>query len=515
MKSAIVGLLALVASALVILVAVALAFPDRLPSILASSAKISTEDSGLYCEEHGIPEKFCTLCHEELKKTLLLCKEHGDAPEDVCTLCHPEVREKHRVRVCKEHGAPEAYCVLCGNGQAAASDAPDDGWCSTHGRPEELCDECRRNSDQTRDTSACRQSLPIVRLASARLARQIGIETAEVTREEHAHLLTANAETAYDANHYAEITPRVAGFLREVRADLGKQVRRGDVIAVVDSSEVSGAKAQFITAQAAYKLAKVTYDRTKALSQTGSVAARAELESLTGLNQAKAASLDAEQRLRNFGFGNDELDRIVREDDPSPLLNVVSPMDGVVVARHAVKGEPVQAVSQIFSVTDTVSMWLWIDIYESDVESVKLGQLVQFTVSGGAGGLFEGSITWIGTEVNPQTRTTRIRAELSNPDGRLRSNQFGQAVVRIGEPHEALVVPKSAVQRKDDVEVVFLPGDEPGVYRPQRILTEPSARRDVVEVAWGLEAGQRVVSRGAFLLKTEIMKGAIGAGCCE
>lgn len=242
-----------------------------------------------------------------MKKSLLLCKEHDGVPEDICTLCHPEVKEKYNVKVCKEHGLPESYCTRCGNGPAASLSIPDDGWCAAHGKPESLCVECalepESHDSQTGDARICRQPLPTVRLASARLARQVGIETAAATEEEHAHTLEANAETAYDANHYAEITPRVAGFLREVRADLGKAVKQGEVLAVVDSAEVSGAKAQYITARAAVGLSQVTYERTKSLAQSGSVAAKAELEALTALNQAKAASLDAAQRLRNFGFG--------------------------------------------------------------------------------------------------------------------------------------------------------------------------------------------------------------------
>ena len=107
------------------------------------------------------------------------------------------------------------------------------------------------------------------------------------------------------------------------------------------------------------------------------------------------------------------------------------------------------------------------------------------------------------------------QAELANPEGRLRANQFGQAAIKVEEEHKAVVVPKMAVQRRDNVDVVFLPQEEGGVYRPQRVLVKPTDRGDVVEVAWGLEPGQRVVTKGAFLLKTEIMKGAIGAGCCE
>jgi cobalt-zinc-cadmium efflux system membrane fusion protein len=126
-----------------------------------------------------------------------------------------------------------------------------------------------------------------------------------------------------------------------------------------------------------------------------------------------------------------------------------------------------------------------------------------------------GQVTWVGTEVNDRTRTTRVRAELTNPSGRLRANQFGKAEIIVGDEHRALLVPKAAVQRNKSVDLVFLPQDELGVYLPQRVVTKKSSRDDFIEVAWGLKPGQRVVTKGAFLLKTEIMKGAIGAGCCK
>lgn len=522
---------ALVAAALILGAALAVSRPDWLPLAAKTDdhdhAVAAAEDAGLYCKEHGVPEKFCTLCHEELTKTLDLCKEHGDIPEDICTLCHPKAEKKYNLEMCPNgHGLPREFCYKCGKTPSASAALPDDGWCASHNTPEALCLKCQldpkaHNEGATPATGSaakakvCRQPLPIVRLASAKLARQVGIQTAEVTEESHAHKLKANAETAYDANHYAEITPRVTGVLREVRVDLGKKVAQGEVLAVVDSAEVSGAKAQYITAQAAVDLAQATFDRTRSLARTGSIPAKTELEALTALNQAKASSLDAEQKLRNFGFDEAELLQIIRSNDTKSSLNVVAPLDGVVVERHAVKGEPVQATTQLFAVTDTSKIWLWIDVYESDIADVKPGQKVWFAFSGDDTPDFSGLINWIGTEVNQQTRTTRVRAELSNPQGRLRANQFGQAEIQVGDEHKAVIVPKAAVQRKDDVDVVFLPEPEGGVYRPQRVVAKPTGRGDVMEVAWGLKPGQRVVTRGAFLLKTEIMKGAIGAGCCE
>jgi membrane fusion protein, heavy metal efflux system len=515
------GMIALVVLGLAGL-GLAVARPDLVPAWAQfRPAPEASADSGLYCKEHGVPEKFCTLCHEELKTTLLLCKEHGDIPEDICTLCHPEVQKAHNIEMCPEgHGLPKHFCTECGTAPSASLDLPDDGWCATHNTPEALCLECQKDPglhdrggvDGKLAAGACRVPLPTVRLASARLAERVGIETATAVEEEHAHTLVANAETAYDANRYADISPRVDGFLREVRVDLGRSVLPGEVLAVVDSATVSAAKAQYVSAHDGLELAQVTYDRIRSLR--GTVAGKQEIEARTALNQAKANAMDAEQKLRNFGFDDAQLAKILRERDTRGQLNIVAPIGGTVVLRHAVRGEAVQATTQLFSVADTSKMWLWIDVYEVDVAKVALGQRVAFVASGAETEPHEGRITWLGNEVNERTRTTRVRAEVENEDGHLRANQFGRVEIRLGAEHKAVVVPKAAIQRQDKTDLVFLPEDG-GRYRPQRVLVRPTNRGEFVEVAWGLKPGQRVVTTGSFLLKTEIMKGAIGAGCCE
>lgn len=522
MKRIILGLgLALGLAVVAVLgLALALARPDLMPDWAKLPARqVAAEGAGLYCHEHGVPEKFCTLCHPELASELLLCPEDGNIPEDICTRCHPEVEKKHNIQMCPEgHGLPEHFCIDCGKVTSAAALLPDDGWCAPHNLPEVLCSDCLADPTAHHPSATaqvCRQPLPQVRLATASLGRQIGLETAQVVSETHAHTLEANAETAFNANRYADVSPRVAGFLHEVEADLGQQVRAGDVLAVVDSPEVSAAKSRHISAQAALKLAQVTHERIRSLAQRDAVPAKQELEALTTLNQAESAALEAAQTLRNLGFTDSDLERINTTKETTSLLPIVAPIDGTVVQRHAVRGEAVQSTTQLFAVADTSSMWLWIDVYEADTERVAAGQPVSYTISRTDGPVFEGTVTWVGAEVDETTRTTQVRAELANPGGRLRANQFGQARIRVGEPHEVVVVPGAAVQTKDGTEVVFLPQDEGGVYRPQRILTKPSNRAGVVEVAWGLAPGDHVVTRGSFWLKTELMRGNIGAGCCE
>ncbi len=352
------------------------------------------------------------------------------------------------------------------------------------------------------------REMPAVRLASDDLVRQAGIETAAAAAIRHAHYLVANAETAYDTRRYATVSPRVAGFLREVRVDLGNRVHRGDVLAVVDSAEISAARTQYLSAESTLRLATATYERTASLAKTGELAIRAELETRTALDQARAAFLDAEQRLRNFGIPEAELARPQPAKSTASLLDVAAPIDGAVVSFRAVQGEAVQAVAPLFTIADTSSMWLWIDVYEGEIAQVRAGQVVEFQGAGSEPPASLGKVTWMGTEVNPTTRTTRIRAELANPDGRLRANQFGKASIRVGEMHSAVVVPAAAVQRIDQEEIVFL-SRSGSTFEPRRVHTRPMEGSDKVEIVAGLEPGARVVAAGAFRLKSELERDSI------
>lgn len=498
--------------------------PEWLPAGLrlgARAAEASSEDYGLYCQEHGVPEKFCTLCHDELRDSLLLCPEHGDIPEDICVKCHPEVEKKYDIEMCPNgHGLPKHFCIECGI-ETTAAPAPNDGWCAAHNRPEALCPECSSAGLKSGGSTVpdCCEPLPIVRLARPSLAGEIGLETAPVVEERHAHHVEALAETAYNGNRHAEIFPRVTGYLESIEADLGDKVEAGDVLAVVDSAEVSSAKTRYLSARATLDLASIDFERTESLYKQKAVASQRALEARTALNQAEAELLETSQTLRNLGFDERDLKRIEGERDTSSRLEILAPIDGVVVFRHAVQGEAVQPTTKLFGIADTEAMWLWIDLYEPDVPLIELGQTVTFQPSTSARALaeaegFQGRITWVGSEVDERTRTTKVRAVLESTGGRLRANLFGQAKIQVEPEHDAVMIPKAALQRHEGADLVFLP-IAPGRYRPQRVQIRPTDRPETVEVTWGLEPGDEVVTEGGFLLKTEILRGAIGAGCCE
>lgn len=401
----------------------------------------------------------------------------------------------------------EASAEGSSNLQEPPTEWVDDGWCATHNAPESNCAACKDQKVPPGQDRPCLEKLPLIRFKSPDVARRIGLATTPVVQRTHADTLLGNAEIVYDANSYAEVRPRVPGFIREVLVDEGLVVKKGDPLIVVDSAEVGSAKAAYLGALPVVELAQATLARTRSLTQANALPLKDELEAQTASNRAKADMLNAAQRLHNLGFTEADLADVAKRQDTSSLLRILSPIDGTIVQRHAVSGEAIEASSQIFVVADVRQMWAWIDVYENEIERVRAGQTVRFWIGGtDSGAPHEGVVDWIDAAVNPATRTIRVRAVLKNPDARLRSNQFGRAEILVGREHQALFVPRDAVQLVGDHALVFLAQPD-GSYRPQRVVVEKGENLlDEEEIEWGLQAGQNVVTTGSFLLKSELMR---------
>ena len=380
----------------------------------------------------------------------------------------------------------------------------DDGWCSSHDRPEETCALCSEQNDHSQ-SRPCLVPLPTIQLASTSMARTIGLEYAKAKSRRHVDRLVGNAEISYATHDYAEVRPRVAGRITEVPVEEGEIVKRGDLLLIVDSADVGTAKATYLGFRPIAELAQRTYDRTEALVRSDAVAQKFALESKAALNKANADLLNATQRLLNLGYSNAELEEIYKTKDNSSRLRILAPMDGVLVMRHAVVGEAVEPVTMVFSITDTRHMWCWIDVYENEINAVRIGQKVTFTIAGTEEPVYKGKVELIDFEVNATTRTIHVRAALENPDFGLRANQFGTAVIELNEPHEMVVVPTDGVQLVGDDDVVFLP-ESGGSFRPQRIVSKACDEPGMTEVVWGLKPGETVVTTGSFLLRSELMK---------
>ncbi|MCH9035175.1 MAG: efflux RND transporter periplasmic adaptor subunit, partial [Planctomycetes bacterium] len=184
-----------------------------------------------------------------------------------------------------------------------------------------------------------------------------------------------------------------------------------------------------------------------------------------------------------------------------------------VVKRQAVVGELVEERDALYSVADLSTMWLLMDIYVRDLMVVRVGLPVIFTVDGLPGHIFEGHVAWVSDAVDDRTRTIKVRANLPNEQGLLRANMFGLARIIVRDDEELPCVPLEAVQTDGCCQLVFVKKEDT-LFEPRKVTLGASAS-GYVEILDGLALGEQVVTAGSFLMKTEILKANIGAGCCE
>lgn len=428
---------------------------------------------GEFCAEHGVPERFCTICDPERAKGLDMCAEHGLA-EEICPLCHPESAAKHGVKqLCAPHGLPTAFCR-----------------------------ECRGGGD-----------LPLVRLKSPSAAEKAGIETAPIEERSAAETVEGLAEISFDQSRTAIVRAQVKGLVTSTLVREGEAVDKGQELAVIESVELAEAKAEHLAAQAEIELARATLERQKALAE-GSVASQQTVEqAIAGLKRAEASLLKAGQKLKAFGLTEDGIARLRDEGAAQrSRLTLRAPLKGIVVRRRAAEGELVAGDAELFAVSDIAHVWARIDVPESAAARVRVGQPVRFHADS-AGGEFEGRVIGVESEVDPRTRAVPTRAEIQNRDGLLRARTFGRATIDVAPARTSLWIPTGALQWEKSSHVVFVDRGS-GIYEPRRVKAEV-ARGGAARMTEGaLTVGERVVTQGSFLLKTEILRGEIGAGCC-
>lgn len=419
-----------------------------------AEAKGEAADGGM-CAEHGVLEAICTKCNPKLipvfKAKGDYCEEHG-FPMSVCPIHHPERGGRPATNVAKEKAPPDGTKVRL----------------------------------KTQDT-----------------ARLAGIKTVPAEQRPGGARLEALASITYDATKWAQVNARAAGVVRAVKVDVGTPVKAGTPIAIIESASVGADRSRMQAAGSRVAVAEASLKRERELLQQGISAQKAVLAAQQDLDAAKA-----EQAAARAALG------VVGPAAGASSYVLTAPIAGVVTKRNITIGHMVGSENQVlFEIVDTSSMRADIEIPETDLRRVRVGQEVVITSDALPGMEFKGTIDYIAPDVARETRTIKARATLANPEGTLRANMFGRARIALGEAEETVMVPRMAVQRVDNIDLVFVKVAE-GEYEVRRVKTGVR-EGDRVEIAQGIKANDNVVTEGSFPLKTETLKGSIGAGCCE
>jgi len=333
------------------------------------------------------------------------------------------------------------------------------------------------------------------------------IETAVADYSQVNLELALSGKVAYGEDRYSKISSPLQGRVVEVRVKLGDRVKAGDVLLVIDSPDITAAYSDFIKhasdleyATRAYGLAKDLYE-TKALPQKDLKQAENDLV------KARAEFRRGKERLLSLRVPVAELDKPLAEQKITSRFEMKSPLAGTVVERtvtpgQSVGGDPTQV---LFTVADLDTLQVVADVYERDLDLVKVGQVATVTVEAYPGIGFPAAIASIGDVVDPNTRTIKVRAWASNEQHKLKPEMFARLHIQIGDASPFLAIPKEAVLEEDGKEFIYVVEAEGRFVKRQVKVATASA--DQVRVLEGLTPGERIVTKGAILIKSQDAKG--------
>lgn len=313
--------------------------------------------------------------------------------------------------------------------------------------------------------------------------------------------LRVTGAIGYDQNRISHVGPKTEGRVEELRAELGSRVNNGQVLAHLESPEVGTTRAELTEAEALLDIARENFERETRLEAQGISSRRDVLGAEAELRTVEARLRSAEERLRILG---------VASHGDGGHFDVTAPYDGVVVERHAGRGEVVGPADQLFTIADLSRLWIELDIFERDLADVREGQEVDVTTAAWPGRTFPARIVYVADVLDARARTVRARVELDNADGALKPGMFATALIHTDEGHTVVAVPRDAVQNVEGADVVWVPGDEPGAFVARPVLMGEELPGGLVELTAGLAAGDAVVVAGAFTLKAELAKGEFG-----
>lgn len=410
--------------------------------------------------------------------------------------------------ICAEHGAVEALCTKCNPKLEPVFRAKGD-WCNEHGFPESICPICnpRDAGASARGPSSGPANVApgtVVRFKSAKLEGASGIVAVPAVRASFDSGVRAVARIEFDPDRVADVRAPVSGLVKQIHVELGSSVKKGAPLFSLSSIEVGQLQGKLRAARHRASTAKLDRERQVRLEQDGVGAKRSVEIAERDLAEAEAEIAALESSLAVSGAS--------RAGGSGAML-LRSPIAGVVIERKGMLGTLATSETSLATVADPALVSAVLDVREDDASRVRTGQSVVVEVDGVRGKAFTGLVEWIAPTVDPRTRTVRVRASLANPEGLLRSNQFASALITVEPATAGVVVPRDSVQRHGDGSLVFV-RTGPGVYEPRPVALG-RAKDSLVAVSGDVKPGEQVVTTGAFLLKTELSKDGIGAGCCE
>jgi cobalt-zinc-cadmium efflux system membrane fusion protein len=274
-----------------------------------------------------------------------------------------------------------------------------------------------------------------------------------------------------------------SGKVVEIKARLGDEVRKGQVLLRLRSDDISGGFAAYRSAVADEALAKAQWERAQELYKHGAIALNDMQIADDAEKKAKIAADTAEEHLRLLGS---------TIDHPSGIVDLVAPVSGIITDQQVANAGGVQSLgANPFTISDLSYVWVVCDVYENDIPGVKVGDPAEVRLNAFPDLVLKGTVSNILPILDPSIRTAKVRIEVRNP-GNLRLGMFANATFSSLKKETHTTVPSSAILRLHDRDWVYVPVDGHKFQRVQ-VVAGDSLPNNMLELISGLQAGQKVV----------------------
>jgi len=328
-----------------------------------------------------------------------------------------------------------------------------------------------------------------------------GIDSELVEYQETKSVLRANGKVLAPKPQTAIVGHAFSARVAEVHVKLGEWVEKDQELVTLECNEVGTAKSEFFKAIADLELAKQNFEREQQLLKD-EIGIEKDFRAAEAEYKIALASREAaEKRLHIFGFTEEQVTEIAETHQIHAAITLYAPIAGKIVENNALVGALIDQGTQILKIIDPTLLWVDAHVYEKDISKVKVGQKVEIEVPAYPDQIFHGTVSYIGDEVNEETRTIAVRSEVNNDESKLKPGMYADVSILMNGNEKTLVVPKSAVLEDGRQKVVFVKAEDSFLLR--EVETGP-ANGDCLPIVNGLDNGEMVVIKGGHLLRSEL-----------
>ncbi len=379
-------------------------------------------------------------------------------------------------------------------------------------------------ANSTSKTVAAQPSGSFVTLAAA-AQKESGIATAVIASRSMPQVIRATARVVNDENYTWRVGALTEGRIVSVEANAGDRVRDGQVLARMHSHDIHESRAEY--RKAVSELARLktnegyavrVRDRAKRLYDLKAGSLQEFEHAETELRNAQTAVSNAQIEVDRtrlhlvefLGVPADATEHVSgqpHEHDPDEFIPVRAPASGTLLARNITPGTVVTTSMDLFVISNLGHLWAIAEVNEENLPKLRQGMPARLFVQAYGDRAFNGSIGRIGDSLDSSTHTVRVRIDLANAAGALKPEMYATAEIETGGSEPAIFVEPESLQEVRGATVVFVQTrDDQFEVRPVQVGRNLAG---VTEVARGLRPGERVVNRGAFILKSEFLKSSL------